>query len=473
MKKIYLLVLRSYLGPLILTFFVAVFILLMQFLWRYIDDLVGKGLEWYIVLELLFYASSTFVPLALPLAILLSSIMTFGNLGEHYELVAMKSAGISLWKIMRPLIVMSIMISGIAFYFSNNVLPIANLKFKSLLYDVRKQKLAFDITEGIFYDGMDGFVLRVGKKDKDDRTIRDIKIYNHTKKRGNTDLTVADSGRMESSPDGRYLIFQLYSGYNYEELHNQRDYRQKHQFQKIKFREEYRVFDLSGFAMTRTNEDLFKSNYSMLNISQLNYAIDSLGVLYGNKKNDFSDNFTKHYQYLTVLDSTDYANSLSADSLIMPFDGLSKVRKVNIVQRALTKARGIKSNIEWHIKDYESKREWLAKHMVAWHKKFTLSFACLVLFFIGAPLGAIIRKGGLGMPVVVSVLFFVLFHIISITGEKSAIAGAIGIDAGMWMASAVLLPLGFFLTIKATSDSPLLDFDIWKRRIGSVFKRRI
>jgi lipopolysaccharide export system permease protein len=471
MKKIYLLVLKSYLGPLILTFFVAVFILLMQFLWRYIDDLVGKGLEWYIVLELLFYASSTFVPLALPLAILLSSIMTFGNLGEHYELVAMKSAGISLWKIMRPLIITSIMISGIAFYFSNNVLPIANLKFKSLLYDVRKQKLAFDITEGIFYDGMDGFVIHVGKKDRDGRTIRDVMIYNHMDRKGNTDLTVADSGRMNSTPDGRYLMFQLYNGYNYEEMYKQKTYRQNYQFRKIKFEEEYRLFDLSGFAMTRTNEDLFKNNYSMLNLTQLNYSIDSLGILYGEKNQNFSDNFTKHYQYYSIVDSSKYAQMAGSDTLIGVFDGLTKARKINIVQRALNKARGVKSNIEWHISDYESKREWLAKHMVAWHKKFTLSFACLVLFFIGAPLGAIIRKGGLGMPVVVSVLFFVLFHIITITGEKSAIAGAITIEYGMWMASAVLLPLGIFLTFKATSDSPLLDFDIWKRKIGSLVKK--
>ncbi len=473
MKKIYLLVLRSYLGPLILTFFVAVFILLMQFLWKYIDDLVGKGLEWYIVLELLFYASSTFVPLALPLAILLSSIMTFGNLGEHYELVAIKSSGISLWKIMRPLIILSIAISGIAFYFSNNVLPIANLKFKSLLYDVRKQKLAFDITEGIFYNGMDGFVMRVGNKENDDRIIRDVMIYNHMERHGNTDLTVADSGRMESTPDGRYLIFHLFNGYNYQEKDDQKNYRFNRQFQKTKFEEEFRRFDLSGFDMQRTDEDLFKNNYSMLNISQLNYAIDSLGRLHGNKKNDFSNNFSKHYQYYTVIDSSTYVDATLADSLTFPLAGWTKAEKSSIIHRALNKARGIKSNIEWHISDHETKREWLAKHQVAWHKKFTLSFACLVLFFIGAPLGAIIRKGGIGLPVVVSVLFFVLFHIITITGEKSAIAGAINIEFGMWIASAVLLPLGIFLTIKATSDSPLLDFDIWKRRLGKLFKRTI
>ena len=473
MKKIYLLVLRSYLGPLILTFFVAVFILLMQFLWKYIDDLVGKGLEWYIVLELLFYASSTFVPLALPLAILLSSIMTFGNLGEHYELVAMKSAGISLWKIMRPLIILTIAISGIAFYFSNNILPVANLKFKSLLYDVRKQKLAFDITEGIFYNGMDGIVMRIGKKEKDDRSIRDVMIYNHFNKQGNTDLTVADSGRMEASPDGRYLIFHLFNGYNYQEKTDQKNYRKNRQFQKTKFSEEYRRFDLSDFTMKRTDENLFKNNYSMLNIAQLNDAIDSLGKIYSRKKDDFSGDFTRHYQYYSMIDSAVYFKHSGIDSLALPLEGLSKATKVNIIQRAMNKARGVKNNIEWHIRDYESKREWLSKHMVAWHKKFTLSFACLVLFFIGAPLGAIIRKGGIGLPVVVSVLFFVLFHIITITGEKSAIAGAIKIEYGMWVASAVLLPLGIFLTFKATSDSPLLDFDIWKRKIGKLARRKI
>lgn len=473
MKKVYLLVLRSYLGPLILTFFLAVFILLMQFLWKYIDDLVGKGLEWYIVLELLFYASSTFVPLALPLAILLSSIMTFGNLGEHYELVAMKSSGISLWRIMRPLIILSIAISGIAFYFSNNVLPIANLKFKSLLYDVRKQKLAFDISEGIFYKGMDGFVMRVGQKDRDDRTIRDVMIYNHLDKKGNTDLTVADSGKMAATPDGRYLIFHLFNGYNYQEQHDQKNYGRNRQFQKTKFSEEYRRFDLSAFSMTRTDENLFKNNYSMLNLSQLNYAIDSLGKMESKKKIDFADNFTRHHPYYNKIDSSAYIEITEADSIARPFDDLSKAGKLSVVQRALNKTRSIKSNIEWHLKDQESKRLWLTKHMVAWHKKFTLSFACLVLFFIGAPLGAIIRKGGIGLPVVVSVLFFVLFHIITITGEKSVLAGAVQIEYGMWIASAVLLPLGFFLTVKATSDSPLLDFDIWKKKFNKLTKRRI
>ena len=250
-----------------MTFFISLFILLMQFLWKYIDDLVGKGLEWYIIAQLLFYASSTFVPLALPLAILLSSLMTFGNLGEYYELVAMKAAGISLRKIMMPLIIMSVIISLVAFYFSNNVLPIANLKFKSLLHDVKEQKLALDIKEGIFYNGLEGFSIRIGKKKNDDKTIRDIMIYDHTDRKGNVNLTVADSGRMELTSGGLILTFTLYNGYNYLERTDQSKYKQNRQHQKTKFREEVRTFNLMDFEMTRSNEDLFKNNYSMLNLN--------------------------------------------------------------------------------------------------------------------------------------------------------------------------------------------------------------
>ena len=224
-KKIYQLLLRSYIGPLMMTFFIALFILLMQFLWKYIDDLVGKGLEWYIIAKLLFYASSTFVPLALPLAILLSSLMTFGNLGEHYELVAMKASGISLRKAMMPLIILSIFISGFAFFFSNNVLPVANLKFKSLLYDVKKQKLAFNLKEGMFYHGIQNFVIRVEQKEEDGRTIHDVMIYDHSDKMGNVKVTVAKSGIMEMSPDQQSIIFQLFDGYSYEEKFDQKGYR--------------------------------------------------------------------------------------------------------------------------------------------------------------------------------------------------------------------------------------------------------
>jgi lipopolysaccharide export system permease protein len=464
MKKIYALILKSYTGPLLATFFVSLFILLMQFLWQYIDDLVGKGLETYIIAELLFYASATFVPLALPLAILLSSLMTFGNLGEHYELVAMKSSGISLRTIMKPMIIMSFIISGFAFYFSNNVLPVANLKFRSLLYDVRKKKLAVNIKEGIFYNDMEDYTIRVGKKGKDGKSIYKVMIYNHTGKWGNTDVTVADSGYMESTTDGRYLIFTLFDGYNYQEKLDQKDAKKSNPFQRTFFKEEQRKFDLSGFELNRTNENLFKNNYQMLNISQLNYFIDSIGTSIRDRRLNLAQNFARNYKAYLNFDSTYTSGSDTGIVLAQNFPGtFSGDERIRVISSALTSARNIKKTLDYHLQSIGSSDELLTKHEIVWHRKFTLSFACLVLFFIGAPLGAIIRKGGLGLPAVVSILFFILYHIISMIGEKSALKGAIAVPTGMWLSSVILLPLGFFLTLKATTDSPLMDMDIWNK----------
>lgn len=464
MKKIYALVIKSYTGPLLATFFVSLFILLMQFLWQYIDDLVGKGLETYIIAELLFYASATFVPLALPLAILLSSLMTFGNLGEHYELVAMKSSGISLRTIMKPMIILSFLISGFAFYFSNNVLPVANLKFRSLLYDVRKKKLAVNIKEGIFYNDMEDYTIRVGKKGKDGKSIYKVMIYNHTGKWGNTDVTVADSGYMESTQDGRYLIFTLYDGYNYQDKLDQKDSKKSNPFQRTFFKEEQRKFDLSAFELNRTNENLFKNNYQMLNISQLNFFIDSIATSIRERRLNLAQNFARNYKAYLNFDSTYTGGSDSNVVLAQNFPGkYTGEDRVRITASALTSARNMKKTLDYHLQSLRSSEEGLVKHEIVWHRKFTLSFACLVLFFIGAPLGAIIRKGGLGLPAVVSILFFILYHILSMIGEKSALKGAIAVPTGMWLSSVILLPLGFFLTLKATTDSPLMDMDIWNK----------
>jgi len=464
MKKIYALVIKSYTGPLLATFFVSLFILLMQFLWQYIDDLVGKGLETYIIAELLFYASATFVPLALPLAILLSSLMTFGNLGEHYELVAMKSSGVSLRTIMKPMIILSFLISGFAFYFSNNVLPVANLKFRSLLYDVRKKKLAVNIKEGIFYNDMEDFTIRVGKKGKDGKSIYKVMIYNHTGKWGNTDVTVADSGYMESTPDGRYLIFTLFDGYNYQDKLDQKDSKKSNPFQRTFFKEEQRKFDLSAFELSRTNENLFKNNYQMLNITQLDYFIDSIGISIRDRRLNLAQNFTRNYKSFLNFDSTYIRGSDTSIVVAENFPGkFTGEERVKITSSALTSARNMKKTLDYHLQSIAGSEELLIKHEIVWHRKFTLSFACLVLFFIGAPLGAIIRKGGLGLPAVVSILFFILYHILSMIGEKSALKGAIAVPTGMWLSSVILLPLGFFLTIKATTDSPLMDMDIWNK----------
>lgn len=445
----------------------------MQFLWKYIDELVGKGLEWYIIAELLFYASSTFVPLALPLAILLSSLMTFGNMGENYELVAMKAAGISLRRIMFPLIILSIIISGVAFYFSNNVLPVANLKFKSLLYDVRQQKLALDIKEGVFYNGIDGFIIRVEKKEKDERTIRNVMIYDHGEKKGNINVTVADSGRMELAADGSAIFFTLYNGINYADQTDRRDYKTSNPFQRTKFRENIRKFNLLGFDLSRTNEELFKSNYSMLNLTQLMEAEDSLIGQLKARKIEIPNQLVKNFYYYNRIDSAklaDYTTDKEYTTNIIA--GYTKRNELDIIDDATQRFRRQRENIGYYKSEIENKSVIIYKHQAEWHRKFTLSFACLVLFFIGAPLGAIIRRGGLGLPVVVSVLLFVLFHIISITSEKSVKSGFLDANLGMWVASIILLPLGIFLTYKATTDSPLLDSEAWGKYFKKLSKKK-
>ena len=472
-KKLYKLILRTYLGPFVLTFFIALFILVMQFLWKYIDDLVGKGLQWNVIGELLFYASTTFVPLALPLAILLSSLMTFGNLGERYELVAIKSAGISLRTAMKPLIILSVAISIFAFFFSNNILPITNLKFKSILYDVRQQKLALNIRPGIFYNGIDGYVMRIGKKDKDGVTIRDVIIYDHSSRMGNTNVTQADWGRMEQSDDGSILELTLFDGFNFDEKTGKK-YDHNRPMQRTHFGEQYRRFDLSEFKMMRTNEELFRNHYQMLNLKQLEVSEDSLKREMDNRAAGLERAIKMSYFYNNQLDSARYAtlsDTLEVFSPVISPPGMNKADLTSIYDLALTSARNTRNNVEFNKSDHENRLILLRKHQVEWHRKFTLSIACLVLFFIGAPLGAIIRKGGLGLPLVISVVFFVIYHVISMIGEKSVRAGEMEPIVGMWLSSAILLPLGVFLTYKATTDSPLLDTESWQRIIRRFFKR--
>lgn len=472
MRKIDLFVLKSYLGPLVMTFFIALFILLMQFVWKYIDDLVGKGLEWYVIFQLLFYASTTFVPMALPLAILLSSLMTFGNLGEHYELVSMKSAGISLRRVMAPLIVVSILISGLAFYFANNVLPMANLKFLSLLYDVREKKLAFNLKEGVFYDGIDGFVIRVGKKEADGNTIRNIMIYDHRQRQGNTSVTVARWGQMELSRDKRFLIFRLFDGTNYEERTDMQHSERTRPFQRTRFTEQFQTFDLSALQLTRTDENLFKKNYEMQNMRQLRKSIDSLRRDFTKEKTNYSVTMTRKYPFYT---------DLAADAEVTPAKPPPPFRKSvllnfnpkerpTILANAQRAATSVKESIGFNTLVLQNKEKVLHKHEIVMQKKITFSIACFLLFFIGAPLGAIIRKGGLGMPAVVAAFFFILYYIMSFIGEKYSVVGAVPAWQGMWFASAVLLPLGIFLVYKANADASLFDVDAWIRIVQKIFR---
>jgi len=520
-KKLYVFLLKTYFGPFVMTFFVALFVLLMQFLWKYVDDFVGKGFEWYTIAELMFFASATFVPMALPLAVLLSSLMTFGNLGENYELVAIKSSGISLQKVMKPLIIFIIFVSIGAFFFSNDVLPKANLKFLTLLRDVRHKKPAVQIKEGVFYNEISDYVIRIGKKDPDGVNIHDITIYNHMSGGGNKNITLARDGRMEMTSDKRYLVFTLFDGVNYDEKVplNKKNKRNAWPttMQKTKFDKEIQRIDLSAFAFKKSNSALFRNNYQMLNVSQLDFFEDSLTQARDSVIEKYEDYMVEDMNFYMLYKNSlakDTAHSI-VDSLVetqnntkdrvedAKFDnhgGLVGIPKENtliiekdstlldttkalavnyldnydkddqtrIVRSALQNIRNSSYHSTIISTNIEGRDTYIVKHKIEWHKKFILSVACILLFFLGAPLGAIIRKGGLGMPLVVSIFLFILYHILSIMGEKSVQEFVMEPWLGMWLASIVYLPLGLFFTHKATTDAPLLDNEVWQKVINRI-----
>ncbi len=447
----------------------------MQFLWKYIDDLVGKGLEWFIVVKLLTYASASLVPLALPLAMLLSSIMTFGNFGEQYELTAMKSAGISLRRIMMPLIILTSFISIAAFYFSNNILPIANLKFGTLLYDITHQKPAIDIKDGIFYNGIDGYSIRISKKEDHGNLLKNLIIYDHTQKKGNNKVITAESGRMEITSNKDFLVLTLYDGKTYEEKKPDNNQINTLGFLRTTFKEQVFRIELTDFNLNKTDEDLFKDNYAMLNLSQLNLAIKEMENENLRKQNEFKVNFGNNF-LIKRIENDSLAPKQSVVSNIPEIEKfsskLTKSQQHNVLESAVNMARNAKSQIEAHKENRESSQKYINKHLVEWHRKFTLSFACIVLFFIGAPFGAIIRKGGLGMPLVITVILFIVFHVLSITGEKFVKEGVFAAPLGMWLASSILLPFGIYITYKASKEANIFDLSFYSEIIEKIKNRK-
>jgi len=460
--------LKSFLGPLALTLAIALFVFLMQFVFVYIDDLVGKGLSFRIIGKLLLFVTLTLVPLALPLAILLASIMTFGNLAENHELACMKAAGLSLPKIMGPLIALIIFISVGAFVFSNNVLPWVNLKKDALLYDIRIAKPALNIQQEIFYNGINGYSIRIGRKDQDQETIHEVMIYDHTdpdnahQEGGDFKVILAKWGKMKMSADQRYLVLNLYDGNVYQEMVDNASYRMTHPLTLNNFKEQTVYLDLSNFRFSRTNEDLFKSNYEMLNIKQLKSTADSMSEVFANTKTQFYNDFTRTY-----FDKIHLKPNKLIDESSLPSQS-----KINIMEAAINNTHNALQFIQGNSDSQNSTNEDILKRKIEIHKKFSFAVACFLLFFIGAPFGAIIRKGGLGMPVVVSSLFFILFYILTIIGVKSAMQETMTIPEGLWLPTAVLLPLGAFFTYKASMDSALFEREAYAGFFIKLFRRK-
>ena len=475
MKRLHIYMIKSYVGPFVFTFLITVFLLLMQFLWKYIDELVGKGLDLYVILELMAYASASFIPMALPLAILLSSIMAFGNLGEHYELVALKSSGISLTRIMIPLIAFTILLSASAFAFSNYFLPYANLKFYSLLFDVREQRPEIIVKEGVFYNGIDDFSMRITSRNKENQTMYGVYIFDHRQRAGNNIIIIADSARMDITQNKQYVILDLFSGLKYEEVRRQNDEEPMGDYyphQIDEFRSQRITVELEGFAFSRTDESLFKEHYHMLSLAQLQQSIDSLN----DALNERVDGFESGEMNLILNKSSDSAISLIDTNVFKLstayFDSTwlacSNDTRKAIITAAISQSKSKVSYIGSTFDEFQSRKAWISKHEIQWHLKFSLSVACFILFFIGAPLGAIIRKGGFGLPVVVSVLFFVFYYVISITGEKFAKEGILPAAAGVWISSAILLPIGIFLTYKASRESTIFNIEMYTKSFNKV-----
>lgn len=478
MKRLHIFMLKSYIGPFIATFFISMFVLIMQFLWRMIDELVGKGLEVSVIAEFLFDVALTLVPMALPLAVLLSSIMTFGSLGENYELIALKSAGISLYRIMKPLIVLIVFLTVLAFVFSNNVLPYANLKMQSLLYDIRRQKPEMSLKEGIFTNSLEGYSIKVDRINKETGMMYDMLIYNHKDGNGNCEVTKADSGMMISDVKNNKMKLVLYHGHSYtdEGMKNVKA-RRTFPFRRIRFEKETVLIDLPGSELKRTDENAFRSASMMMNLKQLQDTIGSMQRFISTKKSgDAKRLLASNYQRSKNSDAkrdsvlVEEARGIynNPDSLFMTFDPEEQQRAIS---NALQYAREVKQRVQDDVHYYEAQELSVIKCKIEWHRKFTLSFACFIFFFIGAPLGAIIRKGGLGMPVVVSVLLFIIYYIISMMGERSAREAVISPALGMWISAVILLPLGIILTYKSVTDSEMMSTDSYKLFFSKLLKK--
>jgi lipopolysaccharide export system permease protein len=464
MKKIHLLLLKSFIRPFIVTLLIVMFVLLMLFLFKYIDDLIGKGFQWYIILELMMYNSATNVAMALPLSVLLSSIMTYGSLGENYELVAIKSAGISLRRAMYPMMVVVLVLSAAAFFFSDYMLPVANLKYYSLLYDARKQKSADLLPENIFSNRFPGYSIRVKRKDPDGQTLHEIMIYQTGKLETNQTVTFAKSGLMYRSKDDLYLILKLRDGVRYEEDAGSAGNLPRQRLTRFRFKETEQKLDLSVFKIKRTDENEFRNASMMMNLRQLQHYVDSAHhEVDSNVKVNY--NLVKAYmKYTTVpLTSSVIKNPIPADSIKLT--GISD--KINSLNNASSEVHQIMDVLRNRADRHKETSKSIRRYIMEYQKKFTLGAACIVLFLIGAPLGAIIRKGGLGLPVVVSVIFFLIYYIIGTIGEKSAKEGDLSPLIGAWISIGVLFPIGLFLTYKAATDSALFDVDLYKR----FFKR--
>lgn len=518
-------------GPFFATFAISVFLFLMQSLWKYLPDLVGKGIETIVILEFISYLIPHIIPHALPLTILLSSIMAFGNLGERYELVAMKSAGVGLLRMMMPLTVVMLLLAGATYYSANVLIPKANLRWGALLYDMVQKKPAMNISDGVFFKGIDGYAIRVGKKHSDNKTLEDVLIYARAEDNLTNNVIVAKRGHMDYTENQKFLLLELYEGKQYNEMVNAKDYHKTMPHNVMSFEKYFLAIDLSDLELSRTNPNAFKDDYRMLNINELNAKIDSFDALINKRKVYLSgymqpffhfeqDSSKKtNYGFDTIKNLRPYAQTIgefevksfegTSKSALPPGDTLaeavaipgarkarrssvsksidaSKLKnqnnyrptnsdkpiKTQVLELAIRNARNLHAEVENGLQNVKNIKSTQAKYDVEKQKKYALAFSCLLLFFVGAPLGAIIRKGGFGLPMVLAIVFFIVYYIINEIGRKMATQGVFDVWVGVWLSSLILLPIAIFLTSKANSDSKLFDSDSYVMLWNKIVRRK-
>ena len=475
MKKIDSLILRSFLFPFLATLLLSSFVLLMQFMWKYIDELVGKGLQVAVLAEFIFYGWVVSLPLALPLSILLSSIMSFGNLSEHFELVAIKASGISLLRAMRTLIFASVLLAIGAFYFTNWILPVVNLKFQTLRFEIGKKMPTINMTPGQFYNELEGYSIRVGAKDKTGREIYDVLLYDHSSGRGNDQVISAEKGELYMTADTNYLVLKLMNGKRYEEI-PAKGAEKKYEQMRMYFKEYEKKFDLSDMKLQKMDESVFEDHYKMMSARQLQNGIDSLKREVTRKSNKVA--YLTQQKLLLTNDSL-YAfkpvavqMQPTSESIL---DEIDTAQQLIVLKNAQSIARSIKSANMDAMNSQEIVKLQTRHYMIEWHRKYTFPFGCIVLFFIGAPFGAIIRKGGLGLPMIFSVVFFMIYHVLNTIGQKLATDESLSPMVGMWIASFILLPIGIYFTVQAINDSQIFNADVYNRfytRVKKIITRK-
>ncbi|MBR5541319.1 MAG: LptF/LptG family permease [Bacteroides sp.] len=475
-KKLDIFILKSFLLLFSGTFFICLFIFMMQFLWRYVDELVGKGLEIGVLAQFFFYSGLTLIPLSLPLAILLAALMTFGNFGEKYELLSMKAAGIPLLRIIRPLIIFCTLLCGMSFYFQNVIAPKAQLKLWTLLVSMKQTSPELDIPEGVFYSDIDGYNIYVKKKDRETGIMKDLLIYNFSEGFENAHIIWATEGSMEMTADKQHLFLHLYNGEQFENLKSQSIDSKNVPYRRETFREKHIVIEFDG-GFNMVDGGFLSDRSDSKNMIEISHSIDSLSfkadsvgrsIFNDAKRTTYRENSLSEKDSVKMVKG-ELPFTINTDSL---FNAYTLAEKEKTLRSATERLASLTN--DWKIKSMQMNDtdKNIRRHQIDWHKKITLSLSCLIFFFIGAPLGAIIRKGGLGLPVVISVIIFVLYYIIDSGSTRVARSGEMNIISGVWMSTFVLAPIGAFFTYKSNKDSVVFNLEVYTNFFRWLFGMR-